>query len=470
MNKDLTQLKNILKKYDIHFISEKEFKKWYRKLSDSEYENILKLDIDRNEIEFDTTLLINKNLLSCKDYPTRVFAMSKIKCPKEYNYLLNVLVSKDFLNSKNYYLDMVLLSKAKHLKYCLWLLIEKNYQNNKHHIEDMSMVSKAENDINAQALSEVAMNQDSLQGKYHRKDMEIISTCSKEYLQPTYLYPACSANNLAVNKISLSDPFHLENMQILSSQKIGREYLFLLMTDESIINSKNYRRKISRLQKAKSMTKARAIYYYIANPQRTCAFDYFDKMMDLEVKIDYRTFDRSKCIKGELNSRYNFYLKLLNEIDDNYVTYISYLLSNKNLFESGYLDDDIKFILKIINKKIFIDLFYVMQNENSLNSNYHKNDITIISRIENDITRKMLVKIATNKDSLNSIYHQYDMLFIASLNLDDLDENILNELEYYVLDKRGLTSSEHINSLEKTYRKINEKNSEDEIIKKIIKI
>ena len=42
--------------------------------------------------------------------------MSKIKCPKEYNYLLNVLVSKDFLNSKNYYLDMVLLSKAKHLK------------------------------------------------------------------------------------------------------------------------------------------------------------------------------------------------------------------------------------------------------------------------------------------------------------------------------------------------------------------
>ena len=62
------------------------------------------------------------------------------------------------------------------------------------------------------------------------------------------------------------------------------------------------------------------------------------------------------------------------------------------------------------------------------------------------------------------------MLFIASLNLDDLDENILNELEYYVLDKRGLTSSEHINSLEKIYRKINEKNSEAEIIKKIMKI
>ena len=34
----------------------------------------------------------------------------------------------------------------------------------------------------------------------------------------------------------------------------------------------------------------------------------------------------------EKNERYNFYLKLLNEIDDSYVMYFSYLLSNKHLY------------------------------------------------------------------------------------------------------------------------------------------
>ena len=71
-------------------------------------------------------------------------------------------------------------------------------------------------------------------------------------------------------------------MKLLTEDKPSREYLYLLMTDKQIVNGKNYRREISRLSKAKTKSKARAIYYYIANPQEPTQFDYFDKMKDEE--------------------------------------------------------------------------------------------------------------------------------------------------------------------------------------------
>lgn len=454
MKKEVSRIKEIINKYNIQFKNEKELIKWVNKLNETQYNNLLQLEINPNEITFDKEMLINKDLLNKEDYITRVKALSYIKCPSECDHLMNVLVKPEFLDCKDFYLNTVILAKAKHIRYCLWLLIEKSYLNNKHHIEDMNLVAIADNPLVAQVLSEVAIDQNSLQSKYHRSDMMLISSCDPSALQPTHRFPSSSVNNLAINKVSLQDPFHLENMKILANSKHSRGYLYELMTNPKVIYSENYRREIQRLNKASSKSKARAIYYYIVAPQRTCSHDFFDDMIDKETGIDYSKFDRKQTIRGVNNPRYNFYLKLLNEIDDNYVMYISYLLTNKNLNESNYLDKDIRKILKITNKNIFIDLFKLMQNENSLKSIHHLEDVTIISREENNFKRNLLLQVATNKDNLNSKNHRYDMYFITTLDLDKLNEQNIKVLNYYLFTQKGLNDPQHITKLENIYEQI----------------
>ena len=128
--------------------------------------------------------------------------------------------------------------------------------------------------------------------------------------------------------------------------------------------------------------------------------------------------------------------------------YFSYLLSNKHLYITGRLDQDIKFLLKVTNKEIFIDLFKLMQNEQSLISLYHEEDVLIISRTEESKKRKLLLRIATNQNNLSSINHQYDMLFVSSLNLEELSEEKLNKLYYYLFTSKGANHINHISILE----------------------
>ena len=454
MKKEVSKIKQIIEKYNISFKNEKELIKWINKLNDTEYNNLINLEVEPKEITFNKEILINKDLLNKKDYNLRIQAMSKIKCPSDCKHLMDVLVKEEFLNSKNYYLDIVLLAKAKHIRYCLWLIVEKSYLNNKHHIEDMNLVANAEDSLVAQVLSEVAADHNSLQSKYHRSDMILISKCNPYMLQPTHQYPSSSVNNLAINKVSLQDPFHEENMKLLSTCKHSKGYLYELMTNPKVIYHENYRKEIQRIYKSSSKSKARAIYYFIMAPQKTLTHDFFDKMIDKQTGIDYTSFDRTQTIKGHKNPRYNFYLKLLNEIDDNYVMYISYLLTNKHLNESNYLDKDIKLILKITNKSIFIDLFKLMQNQNSLNSIYHLEDTQIISREENDFKKNLLLQVATNKANLNSTNHRYDMYFITTLDLSKLNEQNIKVLNRYLFNSKGINDPHHIEKLENIYEQI----------------
>ena len=454
MKREVSRIKHIIEKYNISFKNEKELNKWINKLNETEYNNLLKLEIDPKEISFPKEFLINKDLLNKKDYHLRIEAMSKIKCPSDCKHLMNLLMNKEFIDSKNYFLDLILLSKAKHIRYCFWLIAEKSYLNNRHHVEDMNLVANAEESLVAQVLSEIAVDHNSLQNRHHRNDMMLISQCSPAVLQPTHKFPSCSINNLAINKVSLQDPFHEENMKILANNKHSRGYLYEMMTNPKVIYGQNYRREIHRLNKASSASKARAIYYFIMAPQRTCVHDFFDRMTDKQTNVDYTKFDRSVTIKGKNNPRYNFYLKLLNEIDDNYVMYISYLLTNKYLNESNYLDKDIRLILQITNKSIFIDLFKLMQNQNSLNGNHHIEDTQILSKEENNFKRNLLLQEATNKDNLNSINHRYDMYFITTLDLSKLNEQNLNVLYYYLLNPKGINDRDHISKLEDIYEQI----------------
>ena len=114
---------------------------------------------------------------------------------------------------------------------------------------------------------------------------------------------------------------------------------------------------------------------------------------------------------------------------------------------------DIRFLLKIANKEIFVDLFYLAQNKNSLESAYHEEDMLIISRIEESKKRKLLLKIATDQNNLLSVNHQYDMLFVSSLNLENFKEEELDKLYYYLFSSKGINHNEHISILENIYQK-----------------
>ena len=458
MKVDIELIKSILSKYEItKFKNDRELSRWLSQLNETQYNNLLKLTINPEELDFDHNLLLDSNLLNYKDYEYRVLGMSKIKGGKKIPHLYKRLCSQSFLSSKNYFIDLVLLAKTKYLSHCLWLLTNDEFLRNAEHSDDLNIIVRAKDEITSKALCDLAVNKSSLKSNHHRKDMETVSKCDSKLLQASNQKPKSSVNNLAMNKISLEDEHHQENMKLLTEDKPSREYLYLLMTDKQVVNGQNYRREISRLSKAKTKAKARAIYYYITNPQNPTQFDYFDKMRDQEVNIDYTTFDRTQCIKGSQNERYNFYLKLLNEIDDSYVMYFSYLLSNKHLYITGRLDQDIKFLLKVTNKEIFIDLFELMQNEQSLISLYHEQDVLIISRTEESKKRKLLLRIATNQNNLSSINHQYDMLFVSSLNLEELSEEKLNKLYYYLFTSKGANHINHISILENLLEEKEEK-------------
>ena len=65
--------------------------------------------------------------------------------------------------------------------------------------------------IVAESLALVAKNKLSINSKYHREDMELISISGSECLQMTGSYPEYGLNRLAINDVSLSDSYHLEN-------------------------------------------------------------------------------------------------------------------------------------------------------------------------------------------------------------------------------------------------------------------
>ena len=96
--------------------------------------------------------------------------------------------------------------------------------------------------------------------------MELISkSCRHDRHKLGYL------SDLATNKVSLKDKYHLENMQILSQPtKDGKhltdKYLFEIMTNSKFVEGKNYRKEIEALQMADNSLTAKALHYYIVNP------------------------------------------------------------------------------------------------------------------------------------------------------------------------------------------------------------
>lgn len=447
-----------IKKYELtnSFSNVEELKKWASKLNSIQIKNFLNLDIDLEEIRELRHLLINLDLLRCQDYKKKVDAISTLKNGDGCWHLFNAICSPNFLKSDNFYKDIEMLSKAITARYALWILGEDTFINSPYHDEDLKLLvethdTKAENPLDfvvSDAIATVAGNMSSIKSQHHSADMKLIATAGSDCLQMSHSYPKYSLNNLAINKVSLADKYHFANMQILATNPIASKFLYIIMTDPNFVKGKNYRKEVEALVNAKSKVTARALYYYIVNPDRKYLNDK-DFLRDYKYDIEDAHIWDINSVAGSNDPNYLKNLIKINEIDDKLVMYFVSLLMNPNFINSTYKDFDIELLQGISNKCIFMDLCRLMTDEISLNNKYHKKDAVIISQSAIDGVRDLLLEKACNEYSVNSINHEYDMEFISKLHLDSITEKIYFEMYYYLFEEKGIDDPKHKENLEK---------------------
>lgn len=457
-NETLKQIIEQIKKYELTetFSDVEEFKKWASKLNSTQVNNFLSLDIGLEEIRELRHLLINCDLLSCQDYKKKVAAISTLKNGDGCWHLFDAICKPNFLKSKNFYKDIEMLSKADTARYGLWILGEDTFINSPYHDEDLKLLvethdTREEDPLDfvvSDAIATVAGNIDSIKSPHHRADMKLIATAGSDCLQMGHSYPEHSLNNLAVNKVSLADKYHLENMQILVTNPIASEFLYIIMTDPNFVKGKNYRKEVEALANAKSKATARALYYYIVNPKRKYLSD-MDFLRDCKYDIEVAHISDRNSVAGSNDPNYLKNLIKINEIDDELVMHFVSLLMNPNFINSPYKDFDLELLQSISSKSIFMDLYRLMNEEVSLNNKHHKRDAVIISQSTIDGVRDLLLEKACNEYSLNSINHEYDMEFISKLQLDSIAEKIYFEIYYYLFRQKGIDDPQCKEKLEK---------------------
>lgn len=460
-NEILKQIINQIKKYELteSFSDGKTFEKWVSKLNITQINNFISLDIDLEEIRKLRNLLINSDLLNCKDYKQKVAAISTLKNGDGCWHLFNAICSPNFLKSKNFYKDIEMLSKADTARYGLWILGEDDFINSPYHDEDLKLLvethdNREENPLDfvvSDAIATVAGNIDSIKSPHHRADMKLIATAGSDCLQMSHSYPEHSLNNLAIDKVSLTDKYHSENMQILATNPIASEFLYIIMTDPDFVKGKNYRKEVEALANAKSKATARALYYYIVNPDRKYLSDmYF--LSDCEYDIEAAHISDRNSVAGSNDPNYLKNLIKINEIDDELVMHFVSLLMNPNFINSPYKDFDLELLQSISSKPIFMDLYRLMTDETSLSNKHHKKDAVIISQTTIDGVRDLLLEKACNEYSLNSIDHESDMELISKLHLDSITEKIYFEIYYYLFKQKGINDPQRKEKLEKLFQ------------------
>lgn len=459
----LFQIINQIKKYDLSdlFKDKETFQDWLSKLNDLQINNFINLNINPEDVKDISCVLINPNLLNCPDYQDKVLAISSLKNTDGCWLLLERLCHPNFLKSQNFYKDIEMLSKADTARYGLWIIGEDAFINSPYHDEDLKLLVETHDPnkenprdfIVSDALATVASNIDSINSPYHRVDMKLIASSGSDCLQSSHSYPEHSLNNLATNKVSLNDSYHLENMQILSTNPIANKYLYEIMTTPKFIEGKNYRPEVNALLNAKSDLKSLALYYYIVNPEKKGIMDYFDVETFAYLPMPFPSFDK-KYVSGSEDPEYLNNLIKINELDDFLAMYYVSLLMNPDFLISPNKNFDLELLKSIENKEIISLLHGLMLSSIFQTSPHHQKDALLISEAKELENRILLFRKADNKNSLNSPNHEYDMEYISKLNINSLKKNIYEEIQYYLFNPKGINDSKHQDKLEKLLRGI----------------
>lgn len=373
------------------------------------------------------------------------------------------LLKLSFLNSKSFYEDMEMLSKANNIKCGLTIIGDKNFMDSPYHREDLKLISESK--VGGWSLSKVAKNQDSICSSYHRADMELISkSCRHDRHKLGYL------SDLATNKVSLKDKYHLENMQILSQPtKDGKhltdKYLFEIMTNSKFVEGKNYRKEIEALQMADNSLTAKALHYYIVNPANKFYDDEdfqsgrvgfisngsMNTMLTLSLNINDKIL-----VAGSNDPEYVNNLKKINSVDKKIVLYYTSLLMNPYFIKSPYKDFDLNFLQNITDEDIFSDVYTLMSSKASLNSTNHKKEVFLVSKTTDKRKRRWIVGRLGFDDFIgpydNDDIREYDMEYISKLDFDSIDFNTVSRISYYMANPVGIADPKHKEKLDSILR------------------
>lgn len=452
-NDDLKRVIKQIKKYNLssEFESEEEVKLWLLSLNSKQIHNFLSLNININDVLFPLSILVDLNMLNCDDYIKRINALLSIKNGDGCWHLFEKLLERDFIYSSNYYEDIELLKKADTARYALIVMGCKDFINSPYHTEDLKLIvetrdvddEKQLDFIVSDALSTVASNIKSINSPYHRQDMKLIAESGSGCLQMSNTYPESSINNLAVDEISLTDPYHLENMQILAKKPISSQFLYLIMIDPNVIKGQYYREEVDALVKAKSINTARALYYYIVNPDRKYGCD-IEFLSDCSVDCH---IDSRNAIVGNKTPNYLNNLSLLNSIPDKFIMYYLSLIMNGNLIGTQNIDRDLETLRNTSDSGIFMDLYNFILNDASESNTNHSSDIDLLSNTTNPETRKLLLRKMTDKNSYENQYREFDLNYISNLKLDNIDSVIFYQMQEYLFTPTGINASDHVESL-----------------------
>lgn len=302
----------ILNKYDIIEIFEnvEEYNNWFSKLNELQIRNILSLNIDPELIKFDTELLINLDLLNTTDYLKRVEILVSIKNADGWYHLFDRMLNPDFLNSPKFYQDIETLKRAESAQTPLWIIGKKDFIDSPYHDEDFELLVTAKDTserkldfVLSEVIATVVSNIDSIKSKYHKIDLETIVKYGSSVLQTPHSYPEHSISYLAVNKVSLNDIFHLENMEILANNPEIGNYLYPIMTNEEVINKPFYRRIIEEMIEHKdNKYYAFMLCYYAVGYKAAKSAQFLNEHnFDFEISKNYDYADLLKIIDEKLN-------------------------------------------------------------------------------------------------------------------------------------------------------------------------
>lgn len=449
-NETLKQIISQIKKYGLVnvFKTISNFENWMSSINSKQIDNFLSLNIEPKEVENFRNILIDRNLLSCQDYSKKVEAISKLKNGDGCWHLFHRICNPKFLESRNFYKDIEMISKAETARYCLNALEENLFIDSPYHTEDLKLIVEAKDSYTAEALVDVAQSIFSINSPYHQEDMLLISKADNEHISSK-----CSEiglEYLATNEESLNDKYHLENMHILAEHTNANEELFEIMTCKRIIQGKDYRKEVEILKNAKSRMNARALYYYIVNPREKFFHDaeYIsslpNELYDLLGKSP-RIFDHN-LMAGSNDLEYLNNLIKISNMDEKFVMYYTALLMNPHFIKSQYKEFDLKVLESITDFDIFMDLYKLIYKGLDMVDNlHHKSDVMLLIKTLDSKIRKWLIKRMKNENNNN---YDYDIEYITKLKLDSISDEIKEEMKYYLFEKKGINDPKHREKLE----------------------
>ena len=449
-NETLKQIISQIKKYGLVnvFKTIGNFENWMSSINSKQIDNFLSLNIEPKEVENFRNILIDRNLLSCQDYSKKVEAISKLKNGDVCWHLFHRICNPKLLESRNFYKDIEMISKAETARYCLNALEENLFIDSPYHTEDLKLIVEAKDSYTAEALVDVAQSIFSINSPYHQEDMLLISKADNEHISSK-----CSEiglEYLATNEESLNDKYHLENMHILAEHTNANEELFEIMTCKRIIQGKDYRKEVEILKNAKSRMNARALYYYIVNPREKFFHDaeYIsslpNELYDLLGKSP-RIFDHN-LMAGSNDLEYLNNLIKISNMDEKFVMYYTALLMNPHFIKSQYKEFDLKVLESITDFDIFMDLYKLIYKGLDMVDNlHHKSDVMLLIKTLDSKIRKWLIKRMKNENNNN---YDYDIEYITKLKLDSISDEIKEEMKYYLFEEKGINDPKHREKLE----------------------